>query len=208
MDQSEGWGLSRYVTLLLVLALHVAVLAALIMARETRSISLAENDPVELLFVPPPTIPKIRSESFRPKSLSGYQAIAMEMPALDSISPSPPSAHASASEGNGWGVDWKAEARRALQAYEIRKRQPPSSATLSSPADDNWWPRSRHHAGDQYKTAAGDWVVWINANCYQIASAAAYALGALQPKTVCPDQSKPPRDGDQLPAPQRPHSEE
>jgi hypothetical protein len=52
-----------------------------------------------------------------------------------------------------------------------------------------------HHAGDQMKTASGDWIVWINANCYQIASwhSDAPDFGALSSRTICrnPAETKP-----------------
>jgi hypothetical protein len=202
MDQPKVWGLPRYVTLLVVLALHLALLAALLMASRSRTISWPTNDSVELLFLPTANVPKIRSENSRPKRLSGDTAISIAPPAFDSASPAP---SASASDGNGSGVDWAAEARRALQAFEIRKHQPPSDNTLSgSPAEDSWWPQARRHAGNPFKTATGDWIVWINASCYQVASSAAnaYTLGAMLPPTVCAGESGTPRSAstDQAPA--------
>jgi hypothetical protein len=104
------------------------------------------------------------------------------------MSPAP----ASSSDGSGSGVDWAAEARRALHAFEIRNRQPSINNSISSkPGEDNWWPQALHHAGDQFKTANGDWIVWINTNCYQVASSgpSAYALDAWQPQTICHDPS-------------------
>jgi hypothetical protein len=208
MDQPKVWGLPRYVTLLVVLTFHLALLAALLMASRTRTISWPTNDPVELLFLPTANVPKIRSENSRPKRLSGDTAISMAPPAFDSASPS-----ASASDGNGSGVDWAAEARRALQAFEIRNHQPPGDNTLSgSPAEDSWWPQSRRHAGNPFKTATGDWIVWINASCYQVASSAAnaYALGAMLPPTVCAGESGTPHRAstDQAPAYKKLHPKE
>jgi hypothetical protein len=210
MDQPKVWGLPRYVTLLVVLAFHLALLAALLMASRTRTISWPTNDPVELLFLPTVNVPKIRSENPRPKRLSGDTAISIAPPAFDSASPSP---SASASDGNGSGVDWAAEARRALQAFEIRNHQPPSDNTLSgSPAEESWWPQARRHAGNPFKTATGDWIVWINASCYQVASSAAnaYALGAILPPTLCAGESGAPRRAstDQVPAYNKLHTKE
>jgi hypothetical protein len=55
--------------------------------------------------------------------------------------------------------------------------------------EDRWWPRSKHHAGEQYKTPDGDWIVWINDNCYQVATPlmTVSAPGAMLPMTVCRD---------------------
>lgn len=180
-------------TLLVVLTLHLALIAALVMS-QTGSLPTSTVHSVELLFLPPVHLPKVRSENAPPRRLSGDTAITIAPPALDSPSTSP--AAGSSSDGSGSGVDWAAEARRALQAFEIRNHQPLSNKSVSSePADDNWWPRARHHAGEQFKTANGDWIVWINASCYQVASSnlSAYALGTALPQTICPGQSGTPR---------------
>jgi hypothetical protein len=194
MDQPRVWGPSRYVSLLAVLTLHVALLAALVMASGGRPISASTDAPVELLLLPTAKVPKIRSENSRPRHLSAYTALAMEPPVLDAAAPAslPP---ASASEGRGSGVDWAAEARRALQAHEIRTHQPSSDTLSGSPAEDNWWPWARHSAGNSFKTATGDWIVWINARCYQVADSttSAYPLGAMLSHTICLDESSLPR---------------
>ena len=86
-------------------------------------------------------------------------------------------------------MDWRAEARRALQAFEIRtNRRTIGDPTLGMSAEDNW-AQSRHQAGDRYKTDSGDWIVWINSSCYQVASSAStpYAVGGPLPQTVCPE---------------------
>jgi hypothetical protein len=205
MDQPRVWGPSRYVTLLAVLALHVALLAVLVMASGGRPISASTEAPVELLLLPPAKVPKISSENSRPRRLSAYTALAVEPPVLDAAAPAslPP---ASASEGSGSGVDWAAEARRALQAHEIRTHQPPSNTLSGSPAEDNWWPRARHSAGNSFKTATGDWIVWINARCYQVANSttSVYALGSMLSHTICLEESRPPRGNSSDPPPADP----
>src|ERR1700681_852921 len=187
MDQSEGWGRSRYVTLIVVIGVHVGLVAALMRASRAQLGALSTEQPVELLFFPPTTAPKVRPENFRPKRLSGDTVITMAPPEFDSVAPSAAS-DPSATNGNGSGVDWKAEARRALQAYEIRNRLPQSDNSLSgSPAEETWWPQARRRAGMPFKTAGGDWIVWINSNCSQVATSEgnAYTLGAMLPQTVC-----------------------
>jgi hypothetical protein len=208
MVESRGWGLARYVTLLVVVAFHLAVLAVLLMASQTQSISFAANPPVELLFLPPPNLPKIRAENFRPKRLSGNTGISIAPPALDPDSPALAST-VSEFDGTGGGVDWKAEARRAVQAFEIRTRQPPSETTLTvSPAEESWWPWTRHRTGTAFKTPSGDWIVWITSNCYQIATAAANANApnATLPHTVCLGKSSAPGgDSNSPPGRKKPH---
>jgi hypothetical protein len=188
IDGPAGWGLPRYLTLIAVLIMHVVLLAALIMTPRIANVSTSVSVPIELLFIPPADLPKIRSEHSRPRRLAGNTAVSITPPVPASPSSSFPSP-ASGSDGNGSGVDWAAEARRAVQAFEIRSHQPSRNNSVSgSPAEDHWWPRVQHHAGDRFKTANGDWIVWINSSCYQIASSAALAgaPGATLPPTICP----------------------
>ncbi|GAC1664148.1 MAG: hypothetical protein NVS9B2_01380 [Steroidobacteraceae bacterium] len=194
MVQLKGWGRSRYVALVAVSAFHLAILAALTSASRTRIVFSSTDQPVELLFLPAANTPKIRAEKFRPLSLSGDTAISLALPvvrsALDSASP------AGLEDGGGPGVDWKAEARRALQAFEIRNRQPPVDSTFAaSPADDTWWPQGSHRDGARFKTADGDWIVWINSSCYQVATSASTtgALDAMRPQAVCSGEANPSR---------------
>jgi hypothetical protein len=202
MDRARVWGLPRYVTLLVVLALHMVLLAALMTASRTRQISVSANQAVELLYLPPATVPKVRAENSRLRRLSGDTAVTMAPPVLDSDLPAP-SSPAPAADGNGTGpgVDWAAEARRAIHAFEIRSHQPPRNISVSgSPADERWWPPARHRAGDQFKTASGDWIVWISANCYQVAtSAQTSAPLATLPHTVCLSESSARQEPSQPP---------
>lgn len=212
MHQSRGWGLSRYVTLCVVLALHCAFFAALMLSARIPQVRSSETDPVELVYLPPARFPKIRAENARPTRIKGDTVAPME-PLLLGSTGSDQAPAAAASDGSGSGVDWKAEARRAVQAFEIRNHEPGSTNSLSgSPAEDWWWPRARHNAGDQYKTAGGDWIVWINSSCYQIAvaGASAFAPGALLPQTVCPGAPGAPRGepAKQSAEPKKPHSQQ
>ncbi|MEP6886251.1 MAG: hypothetical protein ABJC66_16000 [Gammaproteobacteria bacterium] len=196
MEQSR-WGLRRYATLLGVVFAHMALLAAMMMG--SRAIDTAEvaNQSVELLYLPPAKMPRVRAENSLPRRLSSDTAIPIAPPVFDSTATSPSPA-ASGSNGNGTGVDWRAEARRAVQAFEIRSHRPKSEYSMpGSAAEDNWWPQGRHFAGEQYRDVNGDWIVWINASCYQVASAGASAQtpGVLLPQTICPGESANPRGG-------------
>jgi hypothetical protein len=196
MGESNHWGPPRYLALLAVLMLHVAFIAALLMAPRSGGLAASPVHSVELLFLPPVDSPRVRLDSAHPRRLSSDRAITIAPPVLDASSLPPPGA--SSSEGTGSGVDWAAEARRALQAFEIRSHQAPTNSSVSGgPADDNWWPHARHHAGDRFKTANGDWVVWISENCYQVAGSnrGAYASSSTLHQIVCPPQSATPRTG-------------
>ena len=184
-DAAGDWGPARYATLFGVVALHLAVLLALMMGSQ-HSLPAAANPPLEVLILPPPGAPKIRAENFRPKRLSGFTGISVAPPALEADSTELAPA-ISAADGRGGGVDWKAEARRAVQAFEIRTRRPVENTLTVSPAEEAWWPWTRHRAGTVFKTPSGDWIVWITSNCYQVATAAASANvpNATLPHTVC-----------------------
>jgi hypothetical protein len=85
-----------------------------------------------------------------------------------------------------------AEAHRAVRAFEIRRDQSKNSALSVSSAWDE--PGSReHHAGDRSKTESGDWIVWINSDCYQIASwrSGTPVSAANSPRTICRTATPP-----------------
>jgi hypothetical protein len=154
------------------------------------------NPPVELVLIPPVKVPTMHVEIAHPRHVSAELAIALSPPVLNSPSSSAP---ASASDTSGPNINWTAEAHRAVRAFEIRRDQPPSSAgALSSPWDG--WSPHKHHAGEQSRTMNGDWIVWISASCYQVASwhAGSPAAGLPPPPTVCRDESNAHR---QMPQP-------
>jgi hypothetical protein len=190
MDDANPLGKSRPIIFFVVLALHLAIVAVLVAASRHLSIGVPTEHSIEVMLIPPAKVPKVRAENTHPERLSTNVAVALAPPAFNS---SLQSGAASSPDGHGSAVNWAAEAHRALRAFEIRRDQPPSSAISVSSALDDWWP-GVHHAGDQFKTDSGDWIVWINANCYQIASWHSNAMGASPPRTVCPPQRRTPRD--------------
>jgi hypothetical protein len=177
-------------TLLAVVLVHAALFVTLhLSARVGRRPAAAMVADV-LLLPPIPAyplaMPRSVAERVRPPRIDTLLHVGATD--LDSFAPRLAASSAAPLEGSGSGVDWAAEARRALQAYEIRKRQPlPYDAVASEPAEDGWWPRAQHRAGEQFKTAAGDWIVWINDDCYQIATPVTLvaAPGATRAQTVC-----------------------
>jgi hypothetical protein len=192
MYESSRWDHSRYTILIIVLAAHAGLVILLARASLLGTPATSIEESVQLVFVPPVIPPKVRAETAPPGRLSATRIIAISPPSLDSLLPSNPSS--STSSGSGSGVDWAAEARRALQAFEIRTHRPPANSSVSGgPAEEHWWPRGNHRIGEQYKTENGDWIVWINDNCYQIAVAGPSTMtpGTPEPKTVCPDMSAP-----------------
>jgi hypothetical protein len=194
MDEPEAWGPRRYVTFFMVLLVHLAVLSAWMLG--SRSFRLAAAKPVPPLYVkffPASPQPKQRLAEVVPRRLTGdlkdwIAPVTLQAPSLPPVSNAPESG----AGGTGAGPDWNAEARRAVQAYEIRSRLgPPDNLLSGSPGDERWWRRAPHKAGDRYKTPSGDWVVWINPKCYQVATAIARSTTNVQmPETVCPEDLK------------------
>jgi hypothetical protein len=173
----------RPTVLFIVLALHLAALALLLAHSRTLNIAGPAEHAIQLVVLPPVKPPKVRLENTRPQHWSTNIAAALSPPALNSSTQTGPG---SAPDGQGPGVNWAAEAHRAVRAFEIRRHQSANSAlSVSSSLDESG--SREHHAGDQMKTTSGDWIVWINANCYQIASwhSETPAVGAISPTTIC-----------------------
>jgi hypothetical protein len=195
MDSSVRWGLRRYVTLLTVLMLHVTLIVVLLRAPGAGPLPASVEHPVELLYLSPVSLPKIRSQYAPPRRLNADSVITTAPIAPTGLdSPAMATPLGASSDGKGSGVDWTAEAHRALHSYEIRNHQPPSNASVSGDPGDEWLRQLQRHAGDQVRTPNGDWIVWISANCYQVASSGSsvFAAGAPLPKTICHEQSRAP----------------
>jgi hypothetical protein len=182
---------ARYLTAAAVLAVHVALIAALMMAWRPGKLGSTTANAVQLVYlapVVPPPQPRTVVANLRRRG--GGMNIAVAPPALDQASP-PAAAAPGLSNGEGSGVDWAAEARRALQAFEIRHHQPaPNQSVSGGPEEEHWHPGTQHHAGEKFKNANGDWIVWIDANCYEIAGAGSRAYAHVAPLTepICQDQ--------------------
>ena len=175
---------SRPTIFFVVVALHAAVVALLLQsARSRHGNGPAAERPLQLLFLPATKTSMVHVENVRPQQLSTNIAIALSPPTLNS---SPQTGAGSATDGRGPAVNWTAEAHRAVRAFEIRRNQGSNSALSVSSSLDALG-ASEHHAGDRFKTESGDWIVWINADCYQVASwhSDITVLDTLSPQTIC-----------------------
>jgi hypothetical protein len=165
------------------LALHLAVVALLLM--QTRSPpGIPINAPaVEVVFLPPTKVPTARADGAHLQRMKVDMGMSLAPPTVDSSSPA---ASAGGSNGGTPGVNWAAEARRAVKAFEIRRDEQVTHATLGLSLWDGWLARQPHHAGEQMRTDSGDWIVWIDSDCYQVAH---WYTGAPQnaepPTTTC-----------------------
>jgi hypothetical protein len=173
----------RPTVFLVVLALHLAVLALLLAAFRTQGGAALAEHPIQLVFVAPAKPPTVIVENNPPPRLSRNIAIApLTAPVVDA---SPQMGALSSSDSHGTGVNWIAEAHRAVRAFEIRNSQTHNSAlSVSSTLDERGL--GEHHAGDRTKTESGDWIVWINSDCYKIAGwHSDSSVGAIAPQTIC-----------------------
>ena len=184
MRESNFWRAPRLITLIAVAALHLALITLLLLASAVLRGPDLPNHPVELIYIPSvPRLP-LRAESGRPQRLHPDIALSPPSPVFNSAAPG---STATGTGSRGMGVDWQAEAHRAIKAYEIRREHPSESAVSGKAMANDWWPQQGPHAGDRYKTEAGDWIVWIDADCYKVASAhSANASAAAPPDIVCP----------------------
>jgi hypothetical protein len=188
MKESNRPRAARYVTAAGVLAIHLVLIAALIMMSRTGRIAATANT-VQLLFVAPVYPPKVRVMANLPRRGRNL-TVTVEPPVMESLSFTAPQASGLTANGEGSGVDWAAEARRALQAFEIRNHRPSASQSVSGrPEDDHWPLHAQHHAGERFKTENGDWMVWVDANCYEIAYAGSGAYAHVAPvrDPICQD---------------------
>jgi hypothetical protein len=188
MRESTSWRAPRVIALIAVAALHAALIALLLTAGAVLHVPDSSYQPIELVYIPAVPPPPVRAETGRPLRLHADIAL---IPVSPMTTSAPPASTSSGTGSRGRGVDWLAEAHRAVKAYEIRRDQPSESALSGkSPAND-WWPQQGPHAGDSYKNEAGDWIVWIDADCYKVASwhSADPASNAGPPQIVCPKKS-------------------
>ena len=179
-------------TLCGVIGLHGALIWMLLSAGPAGDPAPESAASVAVLFLPATPPPRIRSEVAPVTRVNGNAVRALPPMALGAL----PMAAAASSPagGSGSGIDWAAEARRALHAYEIRSHGPPTNTSVSGESEDEWLRQLSHHVGDQVRTPAGDWIIWISADCYEVAKSgtALYASGTPEPQAFCLDRSRPP----------------
>jgi len=161
------WERSRLATLLLVLGLHAGVIAWLVALREPGPSAEYADPPLEIVYLPPVKYPQALADTAHLKHLYVNVDLSISPPLLDSDAiPAP----VSQTGGHGAGVNWAAEAHRAVKAFEIRRDEHVIHSALGTSVWDGWAPPGEHHPGDRYRTESGDWLVWIDNNCYQIAT--------------------------------------
>jgi hypothetical protein len=187
-DHEGRW--PKYGVFLAVTAGHLGLIAWLLAMPPATAGGDAGLHPVEIAFLPPASPPKVKSPHPPPTQVSWGETLHLSLPVLTSPDRAEAPGSRAVGDGTGTGVDWAAEARRALHAFEIRSHLPPSNNSVSGDQADMWL-RQAHHAGDRMKIANGDWIVWLDEKCYQVATAA--QTGSLSgmgtPAVICPRPS-------------------
>jgi hypothetical protein len=185
MGASSGFRSSRSAAIIVVAVLHLAVILLLLRHTQGTGIAGAGETPIEVVSLPPSPVPKDRPVSSRPRRLVADVGISLAPPSPVAAYSAAPAAGANGTGGPG--VNWAAEARRAVKAYEIRRDENVTHGSLGSSPWDDWPVQRAHHPGDRTRTENGDWVVWINDSCYQVAAwhENSPALDAEPPRTVC-----------------------
>ncbi len=165
-------------------ALHFAVVALLlIQTRWPPGSPTAAAPALEVTLLPPLKVPTARADGAHLRRMKIDAGMSLAPPTVESSSQTAP---AGGSRGGTPGINWAAEARRAVEAFEIRRDRQVTHASVGLSLWDGWLARQPHHAGDQMRTDSGDWIVWIDSNCYQVAH---WHPGAPQnsdpPTTTC-----------------------
>jgi hypothetical protein len=194
MRESQRRRFARYLVAAAVLATHLALIAGLMLPTNGGAARTSVSS-IQLLYLAPVYPPKVHTLMANLPRRGNNLAITIEPPVLESQSFPVSRAPGSLANGEGSGVDWAAEARRALQAFEIRSHQSSASKSVSGRPEDDHWRPGMHYAGEKFKTANGDWIVWLNANCYEIAGAGSGAYPRIAPLTEPVCQDSPPKAG-------------
>jgi hypothetical protein len=209
MHVPQRWGRSRYAALLVVLALHVALLTGFIITAKTRLLTTPAAPPIELLILPQNPAPTIPPPPTLPDRYKKVAATPLAPPpdALTVVTPN------SSSDVAGPPIDWSQEAHNA--AASIAKDAPAlKDAIPAPPSNSPFAPPPAHHKGDQIPTADGRWIVYVTDDCYQLSKSMTSITNATNNgmglQTYCTRHSNKPRGDlfDQLPAYKKLHPDD
>jgi hypothetical protein len=202
MDESQKWGRSRYIAILVVSAIHLGVVIALILTVKSLHLTAPAPQTIDLLVLPsnidarkPEPPPTLQSRSKR--------ALSLPVPPSSAITVNPSAEATDSVEAPG--VDWAQEARNvaagiAKETSPGRSGEPPASPPSA------FAPPPPHHKGEQIPTADGRWILYVSDDCYQVSKEITAITNATNTgigiQTYCTRRSKAPRGDlfDQLPA--------
>jgi hypothetical protein len=199
----------RYFVLLVVLALHLAVIVLLVMSSRARRILNASPAPIELLYLPP------RPHAAQPvgtatTSPTPSRKIKSSPEPVTELTLAPTVAEPR--ESTEQPIDWATEARTVAAAMAAKPKVTGRHKREDEPGPTNSiFPEPpSHHAGDEFTMPSGERAVFVSDSCYQVASTKpsnASNNGMVNP-TYCVGKSKKPRGDlfDQIPAYKKYHA--
>jgi hypothetical protein len=208
MIDREAWRPSQYRALVVVLALHVAVIAALIATSKTLRLSVPAMTLIEVASLPPATAQRVRTNT-SPSPPLDRTRVTPSVDAILSLSPE----LVPAAGTFGVPIDWADQAHTVATSIvaDTDARESAVAPDLTTPQKSIFPDPPAHHAGEQHRLDTGEWIVFVSDNCYQISSAIPTLPNALDngmgQSTFCLDDSSTPRGDlfDRLPAYQRHH---
>lgn len=177
MEDSKAGRPSRWVALLLVLAVHVGLIAGLVVSSRTQRLLISMTNPIELLFLPPAAPHRVRLETPVSQPWEKIRAAASADAAL-TVAPN----DLLAPDWSGLRIDWAGTAHTvaAAIAAEMESRENPSMVASTPPTKSIFAGRPVHRAGEQFKTDSGEWIVFISDGCYQLANSPPKSPMALE----------------------------
>ena len=203
MDDRKAWRPSQYRTLVVVLAIHVAVIAALIASSKTLRLSVPAMTLIEVAFLPQATARRVRTET-SPSPPLDRTRVTPSVDAILSLSPE----LVPAAGTFGVPIDWADQAQTVANSIVADTDAGASGVApgLATPQKSIFADPPAHHAGEQHRLDTGEWIVFVSENCYQISSAIPTLPAApdngMGQSTFCLDSSSTPRGDlfDRLPA--------
>ena len=192
----------RLIMIIVVGALHVAIITLLILSSKTR-LALPPASPIELIYLPsnvvpekPPPVSVVQKNKNRTTRLE----MATTPPALpSSLTVATPPENTDAPQP----IDWAQQAQSVASESAGRGLTPSVSDSVGK---SPFAPPPAHHAGEEFVTAGGDRAVFINEHCYQVAKTFADVSNGIAngmgTQTYCIQRSNKARGDlfDQLPA--------
>jgi hypothetical protein len=194
----------RYWTFVVILAFHLALIMALMRFSKTLPFSTPIGDPLELIHTPAAITPRTRPPFVLQDSLHVDTKVTPITPSSITIPQT-----AAPNESVESPIDWAGEAQKAGAAKtpspEVRSFDHRFPSESERPPKSVFDEPPERHAGEQFRTDDGRWVVYVSVTCYQIydplVSISALANG-ISVQTYCKGKSKTPSGDlfDQLPA--------
>jgi hypothetical protein len=208
LDDSKAWRPSRYGVLLVVLAIHMAIIAFLVASSKTLRLLLPTATLIEVPLLPPATAQRVRTNT-SPSPPLDMTRVTPSVDATLSLSPKLVPAIGTF----GVPIDWADQAHTVADsiAANTDAREGGLPPDLTTPQKSIFPEPPAHHAGEQHRLDTGEWIVFISDNCYQISSSIPAVPTALENgigrSTFCLDDSNTPRGNlfDQLSAYKRYH---